>query len=92
MAAWQSEVNELVLDFNQGLYTEAEVVSFCLEIFAKHLSLEMWRHFPEWIRSGIKEITANFNEESEVVTFGRGDPLQAKRDLLQVKRWLIDNA
>ncbi len=87
---WKNALDEVFLDFDKGLYSRLEVVSFCIGLFSRELLLEVWVYFPDWVRDGIKDTVLNMEDDDEVVTFGRLDSQQSKRDILRVKRWLIE--
>lgn len=87
---WQIELESLLDAYNEGLYTEGEISSLCIEMLAKCLTIELWNMFPDWVKNRLIKRLINFSEKDEIITFGQGDPFQAKLEMLNLKAWLIN--
>lgn len=84
-----SEFADLYKGYNQGLYTDAEIVSKSLELLGEG-DAALWAAFPVCIRDEIRRQLGSFSEEGELVSFGSEDVESLKKRLLVVKQWLAE--
>jgi len=87
----KSELDDLLENYSNGLYTSGEVVSNAMEFLDESNIAEVWDDFPSWLKEQIRALLLDFSESDEVVTFGRGDAELIKKQNLFVKGWLKKN-
>lgn len=87
----KSEIEELLENHANGLYTSGEVVSIVIGLFDESNIDELWETLPDWLKKNICSLLADFSEIDELVSFGRGDHELIKKQNLFVKNWLSRN-
>jgi hypothetical protein len=83
------EFNEIYKLYNQGIYTDAEVISRSIELLGTG-NTELWTVFPAEVKNGIRKQLDSFSEEDELVYFGHENVDAMKKKLLLVKAWLAE--
>jgi hypothetical protein len=84
------EFNDLYNAYDQGLYTDTEIVSKSLELLGEG-DADLWAAFPDNIRDEIRKQLESFSEKDELVSFSSEDVDSLKKRLLSVKRWLTEH-
>ncbi|KAF0813618.1 hypothetical protein IGB42_01969 [Andreprevotia sp. IGB-42] len=84
-----TELEEILSQYQEGLYTDGELVSFCLGLMGKESSAQVWGALPEWVRNRLIDQLRNFSDSDDIVAFGRGDAREIKAEMLYVKDWLM---
>lgn len=84
-----AEFNELLQNFERGLYTRAEIIGQSIDLLGEG-NAALWERLPEWVRSQIEMAVLSFSEDEEVFSFSRRNRDVVKRELLALKRWLIE--
>ncbi|MBA8735680.1 hypothetical protein AAFM71_00090 [Chromobacterium violaceum] len=82
------ELEELLIQHGNGLYTDGEITSLCLEVMGRNPCRPVWEAMPEHVRSALVNQLGNFSDNDEVVTFGRASAREAKKEMLRLKAWL----
>jgi hypothetical protein len=83
------EFNELYSAYNQGIYTDTEIISKSLELLGEG-NAALWAALPVNIRDEIRNQLGSFSEKDELISFGSEDVDSMKKRLLIVKRWLAE--
>ena len=83
------EFNEIYKLYNQGIYTDAEVISRSIELLGAGNTV-LWAAFPAEVKNGIRKQLDSFSEEDELVYFGHENVDAVKKKLLLVKTWLAE--
>lgn len=79
---------EILEEYESGLYTENETVSRTIDALLDSPQRDkLWQSLPDWISLRIDKILDRFSPSDEVVTFGHVDPKVAREGLLELKRW-----
>ncbi|MBF6650951.1 hypothetical protein [Methylobacter sp. BlB1] len=86
------EIEELLENHANGLYTSGEVVSIVIGLFNESNIDELWGTLPDWLKKNICSLLADFSEIDELVSFGRGDPELIRKQSLFVRNWLSRNS
>ena len=86
----ESRTYELLADYDAGLYTRAETTSLVLDILCASAAerSKIWKSIPDWVSAAIADRLHALTPEDELVTFGRGDPVAVRQQLLEMKEWL----
>ncbi|WP_137940401.1 hypothetical protein [Chitinivorax sp. B] len=86
-----TELEELLSQHRDGLYTDGELASLCLEVMGRDPCGQVWEAFPERVKSFLIDRLGSFSDADDVVTFGHGDAQNVKREMLRVRAWLTDS-
>lgn len=81
------EFGELYKGYDQGLYTDAEIISKSLGLLGEGDEI-LWAAFPAHIKDEIRKFLAEFSEGDEIVSFGSEDVESLKSRLVALKKWL----
>jgi hypothetical protein len=86
----ESRIYELLADYDAGLYTRAETISLVLDILCVSAGerSKIWGSIPDWVGAAITDRLHALTPEDELVTFGRGDPVAVRQQLLEMQEWL----
>jgi hypothetical protein len=87
-----NQLNMLLKDYEDGLYTDREISGYAISLLAKNLEISFLETFPSWLRLQVIETVNSFGYEDEIVSFGRSDPEVIKNELLMLKEWMMRNA
>lgn len=82
------EFEELYKAYDQGLYTDAEIISKSLELLGKG-DAALWAAFPTHIKDEIRKHLEAFSEDDEIVSFSSEDVASLKSRLIFLKEWLL---
>lgn len=84
-----AEFKELYHSYEQGLYTDIEIVAKSMDLLGKG-NTALWESFPENIRTQSEAIALRFSEDDEIISFGAKTSEVMKQDLMGLKRWLMN--
>ncbi|MEN7429104.1 hypothetical protein VA599_00010 [Chromobacterium sp. TRC.1.1.SA] len=84
------ELEELLIQHRDGFYTDGELTSLCLEIMGRNPCGQVWEAMPEHVKSVLINQLRDFSDDDDIVTFGRTNARDAKKEMLRVKIWLED--
>ncbi|WP_440215935.1 hypothetical protein [Chromobacterium piscinae] len=82
------ELEELLIQYRDGFYTDGELTSLCLEITGRNPCGQVWEAMPEHVKSALIDQLRDFSDDDDIVTFGRASARDAKKEILRVKIWL----
>jgi hypothetical protein len=87
----KNEIDELLENHANGLYTSGEVVSIVVGLLDESNIDHLWKVLPDWLKEKICALMSDFSESDELVSFGKGDTSSIKKQNLFVKDWLYRN-
>lgn len=82
---------DLLDGYRGGLYTGGEVATISLGLLGNDRDIQLWGEFPVWLKSALIERVKDFNDDDEVLAFGHSDPGRVRREMVQIKKWMMVN-
>lgn len=83
------EYDVLIEAYQQGLYTDAEVVSKSISmLFQSNNRHELWKHLSSGHRILITQLLTDFDESAEPFSIN-SDPFRVWSEMSALKRWVL---
>lgn len=82
------EYKELLSDYEEGLYSNIEIVSKTLALLGEG-NYEVWESAPDWVREKVKEKVSSVTGEDEFVSFSGRSSGEIKNQLIELRKWLV---